>query len=95
MKHIKDVSKFVSSPHEDQPNYEVLSGLFQNIKGVPLKKGIGHRGWICFSLTVTQRELADHPLIDVWLIDALYGEHRLIYKKDEKTWDMSFDITDI
>jgi hypothetical protein len=94
MKHIKDISNFVSSPHEGQPKYEGLPGLFKNIKGIPLEKGVGHNGWICFSLTATQRELADHPSIDVWVIDALDGKHQLIYKKDDKNWDRSFTITE-
>jgi hypothetical protein len=93
VKHVKDATQFSSSPHDGQPKYEHLSGLFQNIKGLPLTKGVGHTGWICFLLKANQRELSDHPVMDVWLIDALYGKHRLIYKKDEKNWDKSFDIT--
>jgi hypothetical protein len=92
VKHVKDVSRFDSSPHEGQPRYEPLKGLFESIEGVPLTKGVGHRGWICFSITATQRELNDAPVMDVWLIDALYGKHRLIYKKDETKWDRSFDV---
>jgi hypothetical protein len=92
VKHVRDVTKFSTTPHEGHPGYEPLSGLLQNIKGVPLTKGIGHRGWLCFALRANQQEMHDKPSLDVWLIDALYGRHRLIYKKDDKAWDMSFDI---
>jgi hypothetical protein len=93
-KHVADLTKFIIMPHGDQVGYEPVPSLLAKIANVPLVKGVGYRGWLCFSLRASQKDmLFDGPLLDVWLVDALYGEHRLIYKKDEKTWDSSFVIS--
>lgn len=92
MKPIKDVSQFQSSPHEDNPGYTQLDGLLQKIKGIPLTRGVGYRGWMAFSCRATQGEMIDHPTLDVFLVDALDVKHTLIYRRDEKSWDKSFDV---
>ena len=92
LKLIKDLSAFKAGPHEDNPGYTPLDCLLPKIKGVPLEKGVGYRGWLGFKGRATQGELFDHPVIDVTLIDALEAKHKLIYRKDEKSWDLSFNI---
>lgn len=89
---VRDVGKFHTAPHGEQTDYKKVDGLVGKLQGMPLEKGHGHRGWICVSLKTNQRHMLDRPLLDIWLIDALYGRHALDYKKDDAKWDMSFEM---
>lgn len=92
MKPIKDLTKFKASPHDDSREYTPLDGLLPKIKGTPLSKGVGYRGWMGFSGRATQGEMLDKPTLDVLLIDALDVTHKLLYRKDEESWDTSYHV---
>jgi hypothetical protein len=68
-----------------------VPNLLKNINGSPLTQGVGHRGWLCFSAKANQQDLTK-PLLDIWLIDAFGGKHRLDYEKDESKWDKQAEI---
>lgn len=73
--------------------YRKVSSLMEKIRNVPLTKGIGYRGWLRFKVNqVNQKDMnGGRILVDVWLIDALEGKHKLNYKrKSEETWDNGF-----
>lgn len=65
---------------------EAIPNLLKQLEKTPLTQGAGHRGWLCFAVKACQRDLKK-PTIDVWLIDALRGKHRVVYEKDEHKWD--------
>jgi hypothetical protein len=76
-----------------KPRHRPVPSLMQEIRGVPLTKGIGHRGWLRFNLPqVSQRDAnSGRVKINIWLIDALEGKHKLYYKpQSDKEWDNTF-----
>jgi hypothetical protein len=72
-----------------------LPSLVDNIRDKPLTRGIGHDGWIGIHLKqASQREMNTKPNLDVWVVDAYGHKHRVHFpgRKDERNWDMSFEI---
>jgi hypothetical protein len=86
------------NPHHHayaDPRYRPVPNLMDAIRKVPLTIGIGHRGWLRFKLEgVSQGAVRGNKVkIDIWLVDALDGKHKLDYKKgDDRNWDNSFLI---
>jgi hypothetical protein len=75
--------------------YRNLPSLMQVIKDVPLERGIGYRGWLRVGVKqVNQKDMNGGEIkMDVWLVDALQGRHKVNFKKkSDKTWDTSFLI---
>jgi hypothetical protein len=75
--------------------YEPLVGLMSAIKGVTLTRGIPYRGWLRIEVPqVCQKDVNTGSIsVDIWLIDAFQGRHKLHHKKksDEK-WDKNFFV---
>src|SRR3989442_4948590 len=75
--------------------YRQLPSLIKRIANVPLTRGIGYRGWLrCEVKQVSQKDMnSGRTKIDVWLIDALQGKHKVHFKKkSDHEWDQSFLI---
>jgi len=74
-----------------------LPSLMGKIRDKPLTRGIGHDGWIGIHLKqASQREMNNKPTLDVWVVDA-YGHKHQVHlgrRKDERNWDMSFEIVE-
>jgi hypothetical protein len=88
---LKEFKSFVMEQKStgEHPTYEKVPDLMQKLSGVPLTRGIGHRGWIGFSVEqVNQKDINNHPDLEVWLVDALKRKHKVIYeKKCEASWE--------
>lgn len=78
-----------------QARYRPVPNLMKKIRGVPLTKGIGYRGWLRFKMPkVSQRDVNEKRIkMDIWLVDALEGRHKLYYKRNsDREWDNAFFI---
>jgi hypothetical protein len=70
-----------------------LPSLLTEIDGKPLTKGIGHRGWMRIDFRANQHDVNNHPILDIRLVDALRGKHRVDYERNsDKHWDQSFEV---
>ncbi len=59
--------------------YEDLSNLYEQLKGVPLVKGVGYKGWLRFRLTSEKQNVEGQTIQHkVTLIDALGGKHPVL-----------------
>ena len=88
--------KLISIPHSGE-RYRKIPNLLEDLKKVPLERGIGHRGWLRFRLPqVSQKDINGGQIsIDVWLVDALGGKHEMVHRKgNEKNFDQNFFIFD-
>ncbi len=75
--------------------YARVNSLLEEIAGKPLTKGIGHRGWLRLDVEgISLSEMHQNRVhLDVWLIDALEGKHKVSYsRKSQKQWDRNFLI---
>jgi hypothetical protein len=78
-----------------RPNgyYEPVPNLLELIHNVALTRGIGHRGWLRFRVPKVTNDDVKTLGMDIWLVDALDGKHKVIFKKKEqKEWDNNFFI---
>jgi hypothetical protein len=58
-----------------QTSYTPLQDLIQGLAGVPLRKGIGHQGWLGFTVKSVDRKEADTAKFDLHVVDALGHKH--------------------
>jgi hypothetical protein len=72
--------------------YRKIASLMEQIRGTPLTKGIGYHGWLHFKVCqVSQKDMnGGHISINIQLVDALEGKHKLDYRKDEESWNKRF-----
>jgi hypothetical protein len=103
---VQDLSRFqidmaldgTGQPHNkpfELPRRRPVPSLMEKIKGVPIAKWIGYRGWVRIELPgVSQKDINNgNTRIEIWLVDALEGKHKLNYKRHADTdWDNSFFI---
>jgi len=84
--------------HFDRKRQVPLPSLMDKIRDEPLTRGIGHDGWIGIHVKqANQREMNTQPKLDVWVVDAYGHKHRVYFggRKDERKWDMSFEIVEV
>ncbi len=96
-RHVEDLSDYrIDNPNADIFDAELdreIPSLISRIRGVPLTNGVGHRGWLRFSLPqVTRSELVKSK-IRIWLVDSIDQRHEVHYKRgSDKKWDSSVSI---
>jgi hypothetical protein len=98
MNNVTDFQFYQREGYQFDRNREVpLSSLMDKIRDEPLTRGIGHDGWIGIHLKqANQREMNTKPKLDVRVVDA-YGHKHQVHlgrRKDERNWDMSFEIVE-
>jgi len=54
-----------------------LPSLWNKIRGVPLVKGAGHRGWLCFNIKQVSEQELGRLKMKIWFIDALGSKHKV------------------
>jgi hypothetical protein len=90
--HVRDVSKFridnglnsVAEMREyEGVRYEEIKSLLQTIRGVPLTKGVGYRGWLRLDVKQVSEKEANEGRVGlrVWLIDAMQMKHEVHFNK--------------
>jgi hypothetical protein len=74
--------------------YRQIPNLLEELRDVPLERGIGHRGWLHLRVPqVCQKDVNSSSLsIDIWLVDAFGGKHKM--ENDKKPFDTNFLIFD-
>jgi hypothetical protein len=106
VKHLEDLDDFVMDMARNSEgkthgktyigeHYQPVPSLMEKIRDIPLKQGIGHRGWLHLKVKqVNQREMNGGKIqIDLSLIDALQRPHEIHFKKkSDKDWDKNFYI---
>ncbi len=99
IQHLKDLRNFhfykpMSDVFDTAKNTPIPS-LVDKIRGVPLTKGLGYRGWLGFEIARVSQYEMQKPSLDIWLIDALEVKHHVQFrKKSDLNWDTSFHIID-
>lgn len=64
-----------------QTSYSPLPDLMQGLAGIPLRKGIGHQGWLGFTVKGIDRKEAEMVKFDLRVVDALGHQHPITSKK--------------
>ncbi|GEM_PF-7072474 len=80
--------KTVKKTHEQgfanvQTTYTPLGDLIQQLTGTPLRKGIGHQGWLGFTAKGLDRKEAEKVKFDLYVVDALGHRHPIRVKKSK------------
>lgn len=57
---------------------EDLPSLWEEIKGVELRRGIGYQGWVAFGLMAKEEDLTEKVIFEVTIVDSLEGEHPVL-----------------
>jgi hypothetical protein len=94
--YVQDISNYKIERRGDNDRhgwqrYQEVPSLMGKIRGQPLMRGIGYRGWVCCDIRqVDQKSINNNPLLDIWLVDALHGKHKVQFRgKSDLQWDQS------
>lgn len=73
--------------------YQPLEDLIGDIRGVPLKQEVMHKGWLHFKILKASRKQIDKLRIDMRIVDSVDRKHQVsIGKRKQSTWDNNFFI---
>jgi hypothetical protein len=80
-------------PFKDTNSDRPLPNLVETLKNLPLKHGIGHRGWVRFGVKNASHKEMKRSRLNMWLIDSFDQRHKFSHRKSrEKKWDKNIEV---